>query len=439
MNCISKPLAIALLVSATAASAGEWITLFDGSSTDNLRGYGREDFPADAWDITEAGELKTNPEGTRVDLLTRERFGNYEIELEWKVTPAGNSGIIYNVAEGPGASYITGPEMQVLDDSRHPDGRYPDRQAGSLYALIKPSDKRVVNPVGEFNRARLVVNQGHVEHWLNGELIVEYDWRSPEIQEGIANSKFNAWADNFMTRNVGHVAIQHHGEEVWYRNIRIRHLDESNNRLSADEKADGWELLFDGQSTDKWRSARGDAFPEKGWAVEGGWLKHLDKAGGGDIVTKNRYEEFIFSWEWVVAPGANSGVKYFVVPERGTSIGHEYQVIDDGAHADALRGAKYQTAAFYDVFPPAEAKTLQPVGDFNRSTIVVEGNHVEHYLNGDLVNEYELGSEETLAAVQKSKFRNTDRFGTRVNGHILLQDHQDEVWYRNLKILDLSD
>ena len=114
MNCISKPLGIALLVSATAASAGEWITLFDGSSTDNLRGYGREDFPADAWDITEAGELKTNPEGTRVDLLTRERFGNYEIELEWKVTPAGNSGIIYNVAEGPGASYITGPEMQVL-------------------------------------------------------------------------------------------------------------------------------------------------------------------------------------------------------------------------------------------------------------------------------------------------------------------------------------
>ena len=132
-------------------------------------------------------------------------------------------------------------------------------------------------------------------------------------------------------------------------------------------------------------------------------------------------------------------MKYFVTPDRGSSIGHEYQVIDDSAHQDALRGEKYQTAAFYDVFPPAKEKVLQPVGGVNRSRIVVKGDKAQHWLNNALVLEYQLGSQATQAAVSKSKFKNTKQFGTRLSGHVLLQDHSDEVWYRNLKIRNLAD
>lgn len=425
-----------------STQAGPWEVLFDGQKVQGLRGYMKKDFPWDGWKI-EDGRLKTIVGGERIDLVTEKKFRNYQFEVEWAVTPAGNSGIIYNVIEGPSATYFTGPEMQVLDDSRHLDGRNPKTSAGSLYAMIAPNDRKSLNPVGEFNKAALKVYEGHVEHWLNGQKVVEYDWRSDEIIDLIENSKFKEWKKTFMMYDTGHIAIQHHGEEVHYRNMRIRELDGTeadevaHNILTPDESADGWELLFDGSSMSNFRGWMKDALPEKGWVIRDGCIVHLAGGGGGDIITKEKFEEFEFMWEWKVAPGANSGVKYFIMEERKATIGHEYQIIDDAKHLDALRGGQYKTAAFYDVFPP-QSKNLKPVGEFNLSMIRVKGSTAQHWLNGQKVLEYELGHPDTLAAVANSKFKKVDGFGYRHNGHILLQDHGDEVHFRNMKIRRLD-
>lgn len=437
---IKSVLALVALVSAcTTSSAGEWEVLFDGKSVKGLRGYMKKDFPWDGWKI-QNGSLTTRTDGKRIDIITANTYENYELELEWAVTPAGNSGIIYNVIEGPSATYMSGPEMQVLDDSKHPDGKNPKTSAGSLYALVAPNKAKVTKPVGEFNQAKLKVKDGQVEHWLNGHKVVEYKWRGQNIVDMINSSKFAIWKKTFMQSSKGHVAIQHHGEEVSYRNIRIRSLDDvdgaENNTLSAAEKDGGWQLLFDGDSMDKFRGFMKEALPEKGWVVKDGAIVHLSKGGGGDIITKERYEEFEFQFEWKVAPGANSGVKYFILEERKKAIGHEYQIIDDGKHLDALRGNQYKSAAFYDVFPP-QSKNIKPVGEYNHSLIRIKGTIAQHWLNGQKVLEYELGHPDTLAAIKKSKFKNVDGFGYRHNGHILLQDHGDEVHYRNLKIRKL--
>ena len=198
----------------------------------------------------------------------------------------------------------------------------------------------------------------------------------------------------------------------------------------------GFVALFDGESTDQWMNAGSGKFPAKGWVIEDGCLKHAAKGGGGDIITRSTYEQFDFRFEWKVAKGANSGVKYFIIRERG-SLGHEYQVIDDINHPDGVRG-NHQTASFYDVLAPAKDKPLKPVGEFNTSRILVKGQTVKHFLNGKVVLTYELGSDEVKAAVAKSKFRKLEKFGVRLAGHILLQDHGDEVWYRNIRIRDLS-
>ena len=198
----------------------------------------------------------------------------------------------------------------------------------------------------------------------------------------------------------------------------------------------GFTVLFDGTSTGQWMNASSGKFPVKGWVIEDGCLKHEAKGGGGDIITKGKYEEFDFRFEWKVAKGANSGVKYFIIRERG-SLGHEYQVLDDMNHPDGAKGANRQTAAFYDVLNPAADKPLKPVGAFNSSRILVKGNTVKHFLNGKKVLTYTLGSDKLKEAISKSKFKNLKVFGQRLPGHILLQDHGDAVWYRNIRIRDL--
>ena len=196
----------------------------------------------------------------------------------------------------------------------------------------------------------------------------------------------------------------------------------------------GFMALFDGKSTNQWMNARSGKFPAKGWTIEDGCLKCAPKGGGGDIITRGTYEQFDFRFEWKVAKGANSGVKYFIIRERGP-LGHEYQVIDDAGYPD---GGKHSTASFYDVLAPAKDKPIKPAGEFNTSRIVVKGQTVKHFLNGKVVLTYKLGSDEVKAAVARSKFRKLDVFGVRLAGHILLQAHGGEVWYRNIRIRDLS-
>jgi hypothetical protein len=163
-------------------------------------------------------------------------------------------------------------------------------------------------------------------------------------------------------------------------------------------------------------------------------LKHVAKGGGGDIISDAEFEDFELTWEWMVADGANSGLKYFITEERSQAIGHEYQLIDDARHPDAkLAAGKRVTAAFYDVLAPRDRKTKE-AGEWNSSRVLVKGNHVEHWLNGGKVLEYELGSPEMQAAVARSKFKSVEGFGTKIKGHILLQDHGDEITFRNMKI-----
>jgi len=199
----------------------KWTVLFDGKSTDAFRGYKTDTFPGDKWKV-EGDTLHVLP-GKSTDLMTKEQYENFELELEWKVSPGGNSGVIYNVQETAGPAWHTGPEMQVLDDIGHGDGKKPKTSAGALYAMIAPNADKVLKPVGEFNTAKLVVNKGHVEHWLNGKKVVDYTWGSPEIAALIKESKFKDLPE-FMKHNKGFIAFQHHGQEVWFRNIRIKQL-----------------------------------------------------------------------------------------------------------------------------------------------------------------------------------------------------------------------
>jgi hypothetical protein len=210
------------------------------------------------------------------------------------------------------------------------------------------------------------------------------------------------------------------------------------NTLTAAEKKAGWILLFDGKSLDGWRGYKRPDAAGTRWTIKDGLLclpagEGHDTHGQRDIVTTATWDQFELAWDWRVAEGSNSGLKYFVLEDQDSAIGHEYQLIDDARHPDAKIGPHRQTAAFYDVLPAAD-RPIKPAGEWNESRVLVKGNHVEHWLNGKKVLEYELGSPATLAAVQKSKFKAIDRFGKRQNGHILLQDHGDSVCFRNVKL-----
>ena len=206
------------------------------------------------------------------------------------------------------------------------------------------------------------------------------------------------------------------------------------NSLSPEEKSAGWKLLFDGTSTAGWVGIGKTEFPAKGWIVEGGTLKHVARGGGGDIVTVEHFDDFELTWEWRLAPGANGGLKYNL-PDPKKGLGCEYQLLDDDKHADAKANAGTRTTGgLYDVLPPATGRKLHPPGEWNQSRIVVKGNHVEHWLNGAKTVEFEFGSEELKRAVEKSKFKNSAGWGVKTKSPILLQDHGDELSFRNLKI-----
>ena len=169
-------------------SKNEWTVLFDGTTTDAWRGFQRQDFPVDGWEI-ENGSLKTIVGGDQCDIITKEKFKDFELEVEWRVSPGGNSGIFYRATEDYPAIWQSAPEMQVLDDSLHHDGQNTKTSAGSLYDLIAPTNKILV-PVGEYNKAKVVAKGNHIEHWLNGAKILEYEFGSEELKSLIAESKF---------------------------------------------------------------------------------------------------------------------------------------------------------------------------------------------------------------------------------------------------------
>ena len=201
------------------SSNSEWTVLFDGKTVKGLRGYKQSGFP-DSWEVVD-GTLKTVP-GHGVDLISEEVYKNFELELEWKVPKGGNSGIFYFATEEGNYIWQSAPEMQVVDDEKHTDGKNTLTSAGALYALIAPS-ANVVKPVGEFNQVRIKVKNNHVEHWLNGTKIVEYVYGSDMMLDLVAKSKFNKMP-LFAKASEGHIGLQGDHGLIWYKNIRIRRL-----------------------------------------------------------------------------------------------------------------------------------------------------------------------------------------------------------------------
>ena len=211
------------------------------------------------------------------------------------------------------------------------------------------------------------------------------------------------------------------------------------NTLSNREKREGWKLLFDGSTSAGWTSPGKETFPQQGWKIENGAVHKLPGVRGGDLRSAGKYSEFDLQWEWKIAPKGNNGLKYFNTVARG-GIGHEYQMLDDASEAEGKDNGKHSTASFYEVLPPFPNKVaaLKPAGEWNTSRVYVKGNQVEHWLNGQKVLEYELGSQQVKEGVAKSKFKAVPKFGERVKGHFLLTDHNDETFFRSVKILDLS-
>lgn len=221
---------------------------------------------------------------------------------------------------------------------------------------------------------------------------------------------------------------------------------QAHNALTPVEQADGWRLLFDGSTTDGWRNAHAETFPEKGWEVRDGELVVLESGGGeaehgGDIVTVDEYGDFELKVDFKLSEGANSGIKYFVTekvgtPGRGSAIGLEYQLLDDERHPDAKMGigGNRTVGSLYDLIAAPTNRPVKPVGEWNTAHIVSKGRKVEHWLNGTKLLEFERGSDDFRKLVAGSKYKIYPGFGEADSGHILLQDHGNAVRFRNVKI-----
>jgi hypothetical protein len=244
----------------------------------------------------------------------------------------------------------------------------------------------------------------------------------------------------------------------------------TNNTLTAEEKAAGWQLLFDGKNLTGWRAFTSTGIPESKWKVEDGTIhalkgEHVAGDRKSDIITEKKYTDYEFSWEWKLAPRANSGIKYLVTESRPATPGPEYQMVDEqppgaaaaaakandaksGApkgegKADAKKGGGMSrgltsTGSFYEILPPAADKPLKPAGEWNVSRVVVRGKNIEHWLNGKNILSFNLDSPEVKAGIAKSKFKDEPGFGDKIAGHLMLTHHGDEAWFRNVKIRELK-
>jgi hypothetical protein len=235
---------------------------------------------------------------------------------------------------------------------------------------------------------------------------------------------------------------------------QVASADEASlNTLTAEEKAAGWRLLWDGKSTDGWRGAKSDGFPTNLWRIRDGEFTVLssgnaEKPAGGDIITRERFSNFELTADFKTTPGCNSGIKIFVQPNldqttgqpatgtNGATLGLEYQILDDELHPDAKLGrdGDRKLGALYDLIPAGPNKHANPVGEWNHARIISRGRQVEHWLNGEKILEYERGSPAFRDAVALSKFAKIPGFGEWPDGQILLQEHGSEVSFRNIKL-----
>jgi hypothetical protein len=232
MGCLAVVTGLALTARAQAPAdntltAAEqkagWKLLFDGKTIDQWRNYKGTEVGTN-WTIVDGAITLTTPRRA-VDIITKAEFTDFEFSFDWQLAPAppaGNSGVMFYVVEQGDATYYSGPEYQLLDNATHPDGKNPLTSAGSCYALYAPS-RDASRPIGEWNTGKILINNGKVEHWLNGEKVVQYDMNSDEWKAKVAGSKFKEWAEFGVARK-GHLALQQHGAKVAFKNLKIREI-----------------------------------------------------------------------------------------------------------------------------------------------------------------------------------------------------------------------
>ena len=386
-------------------------------------------------------------------LCTEETYSDFILEYEVKVDSRLNSGVQVRSNSLPDYrnGRVHGYQVELDPSDRDwSGGIYDEARRGWLYPLDLNPEAMGSFKQDEWNHFRVECVGNNIKTWLNGVAVANL-W-DEKTSEGFIGLQVHSVGDDPAREGI----------EVRWKNIRIitenveQYTKESDapefsrliNKLTEKEKAAGWELLFDGESTDGWRGAYMDAFPEKGWVIEDGVITVLESGGGeakhgGDIVTEKEFSDFDLQLEFRITKGANSGIKYYVTEKEennpGSAIGLEYQILDDKRHPDAEKGnheGSRTLASLYDLIK-AENKRFSGIGKWNVARIVSRDNHVEHYLNGIKVLEYERRSEEYRKLVQESKYKKWEDFGEAEKGHILLQDHGNRVSFRSIKVKEL--
>ncbi|TCK85134.1 3-keto-disaccharide hydrolase [Albibacterium bauzanense] len=389
-------------------------------------------------------------------LITEKEYGDFILDVDIKIEGVNsNSGIMargqFDPAGKDGAGLVFGRQVEVdASDRKWTGGIYDEARRMWLYPLdLNPPAKEVFK-VGEYNHFRIESIGNELKTWIN--------------DTPIAYVIDTLDATGFIGLQVHSVSSDEQvGKKVYFKNIELQTenltpkafptgvyvVNLTTNGLSDQEKNDGYKLLFDGKTSEGWVGAHKDTFPEKGWEISNGILSVLASDGaestnGGDIVTKDEYGAFDLSFEFKLTTGANSGVKYFVTlaeQSAGSAIGLEYQILDDAVHPDAKLGkdGNRTIASLYDLITSnKQPRFMRPIGEWNRGRIVAyPDKRVEHYLNGVVVLSYVRGSEEYRKLVAASKYKDWTNFGEAEKGHILLQDHGDNVSFKNIKIKSL--
>jgi hypothetical protein len=430
-----------LLLSSCSSGRPEWRELFSGT---DLSGWVRTGGEAtfEAVDKTIVGTSVRNTPNSF--LTTSETFGDFILEYEFMVHPLLNSGVQIRSQSLPEyrEGRVHGYQVEIDPSQRAwTAGIYDEARRGWLYPLSGPDHEnaRMAFRENEWNKVRVEAIGSHIKTWLNG--VPAANLHDDETAEGFIA---------LQVHSIGNDSSRE-GTQVTWRNIRIltenpekyatgstaREISFLKNKLTEKEVAEGWKLLFDGETSSGWRRACRDEFPEAGWRIEDGELTVLSSRDGGprggDIVTIDKYSDFDLVLQAKLTPVANSGVKYFVTEHRAgdrcSPLGPEYQVIDNnypGLNEDQKMGALYDLKEAVNV-------RLNPVGQWNNIRILVNGSSVQHWLNGIMIVEYDRESEDFDRRVAASKFKDVPGYG-KTGGHILLQEHEDEVSFRSIKI-----
>ncbi|RAV30096.1 3-keto-disaccharide hydrolase [Sinomicrobium soli] len=427
-----------------------WQPLFDGET---LSGWTQKNGEA-KYEAIDGMIVGTTKHDTPNSFLTTDKmYGDFILELDYKVDPSMNSGIQIRSNSIPAYrnGRVHGYQVEIdPSDRAWSGGIYDEARRGWLYPLSLNTAAQGAFKQNDWNHYRVEAIGDTIQTWVNGVA-------AANLIDGKTREGFIALQVHSIGKN------DEAGKQIMWKNVRILTDDlekynmesdapvfNTGNQLTEAEKEDGWKLLWDGKTTDGWRGAKLDRFPEKGWKIEDGLLVVLasdgkESAAGGDIVTTENYGDFELKVDFKITKGANSGIKYYVDAGlnkgEGSAIGLEYQILDDDNHPDAKLGnheGSRTVASLYDLIKADPEKPIHPVGEWNTAHIISKDHHVEHWLNGVKVLEYERGSEEFRKLVSESKYEKWPGFGELETGQILLQDHGNLVYFRNVKIKPLN-